>query len=177
MADVSIFYKGETIAQMDTTDSKTLKTSGCYCEGDVTVEYAPRSHTYEITLAKASGGVLLTTLDDDVLAHINDDNLIVSLINSSPYVYEWYAGDTYFCGNRKIGVAQGGYDIFGVCNRHQSESGTAATAIPTPANNTEVMTQPLSVFAGLFYLEDKKYYMKPGDGFIRAGTYRLTFTW
>ena len=39
MADVSIKYKGSAIADMNASGTKTLKTSGKYCEGDVVVEY------------------------------------------------------------------------------------------------------------------------------------------
>jgi hypothetical protein len=38
MADVSIKYKGSTIAEMSGVSTKTLKTSGTYCEGDIIVE-------------------------------------------------------------------------------------------------------------------------------------------
>lgn len=40
MADVSIKYKGGEIATMDASGTKTLLTSGKYCEGDISVEYA-----------------------------------------------------------------------------------------------------------------------------------------
>lgn len=40
MADVTIEYKGTNIATMDASGTKTLETSGKYCEGDVQVVYA-----------------------------------------------------------------------------------------------------------------------------------------
>lgn len=40
MADVTIKYKGANIATMDASGTKTLETSGKYCEGDVQVVYA-----------------------------------------------------------------------------------------------------------------------------------------
>ena len=44
MSGVSIEYKGSTIATIEDTGSKTLKTQGKYCEGDILVEYvAPAS--------------------------------------------------------------------------------------------------------------------------------------
>ena len=43
MADVTISYKGATIATMDDSGSKTLGTSGKYCEGDIGVEYVKPS--------------------------------------------------------------------------------------------------------------------------------------
>lgn len=39
MADISIKYKGETIASIDESGIITLKTQGKYCEGDITLEY------------------------------------------------------------------------------------------------------------------------------------------
>lgn len=39
MADVKISYKGESIATMDASGSKTLNTQGKYCEDNITVQY------------------------------------------------------------------------------------------------------------------------------------------
>ena len=43
MADVTLTYKGSTIAEMNNTGTKTLKTSGKYCEGDIGVSYVKPS--------------------------------------------------------------------------------------------------------------------------------------
>ena len=43
MADVTITYKGETLATMDATSSKVLDTQGQYCEDDITVAYVKPS--------------------------------------------------------------------------------------------------------------------------------------
>ena len=40
MADLTIKYKGQPIAEMTESGTKTLKTAGKYCEGDISVEYA-----------------------------------------------------------------------------------------------------------------------------------------
>ena len=45
MSEVAISYKGSNIATMDTSGTKTLLTSGNYCEGDITVTYARPSVT------------------------------------------------------------------------------------------------------------------------------------
>jgi hypothetical protein len=42
MADVSIKYKGSAVAEMSESGSKTLKTSGKYCESDIVVEYTAK---------------------------------------------------------------------------------------------------------------------------------------
>lgn len=39
MADVEVSYKGSTIATMNASGTKTLETSGKYCEDDITVQY------------------------------------------------------------------------------------------------------------------------------------------
>ena len=56
MADVSITYKGASIATMDASGTKTLETSGKYCEGDITVAYTRPSSG--IT---PSGSISITT--------------------------------------------------------------------------------------------------------------------
>lgn len=45
MANVEISYKGNTIASMNASGSKTLKTAGKYCEGDIGVEYSAPTPT------------------------------------------------------------------------------------------------------------------------------------
>ena len=47
MSDITIEYKGSTIATMDASGTKTLETEGKYCEDDITVSYTkPASDTY-----------------------------------------------------------------------------------------------------------------------------------
>ena len=45
MAGVTIGYKGSTIATIQGTGAKTLKTSGKYCEGDISVDYVKEGIT------------------------------------------------------------------------------------------------------------------------------------
>lgn len=175
MADVTIKYKGSTIAEMSGTATKTLNTAGTYCEDDIAVEYAPRMKSYEITLAKSSGWVLLTTLDDEVLAHINDPNLIVSLKMAGDFEYVYYAGNTYIVGNTVIGYSGSTVLAYGMSNRTGSATSTSAHLIYYPANKTDTSTSLGG--SGMFRLNGDKYYLRPGDGYVYPGTYRLTFTW
>ena len=39
MADLTIKYKGNPITELSESGTKTLKTAGKYCEGDISVEY------------------------------------------------------------------------------------------------------------------------------------------
>lgn len=43
MSDINITYKGNSIATLDNTSSKTLLTAGKYCEGNIGIEYAKPS--------------------------------------------------------------------------------------------------------------------------------------
>ena len=40
MSDLTIKYKGQPIVEMTESGTKTLKTAGKYCEGDISVECA-----------------------------------------------------------------------------------------------------------------------------------------
>ena len=184
MADVSITYKGNTIAEISEEGTKTLKTGGCYCDSDIIVSYSPTTggsgstatncKIYEITLAKASGWVLLTELDADVLAHINDASLTVSLTPISSYTYEFYAGATFIACNTPWGYTNT-YPAYGFAGREASATSCQANFIYYPPNNTG--TNVAIGGHGMFRLDGSNYYLRPGDGYIKAGTYRLTFTW
>lgn len=174
MADVTIKYKNSTIAEMNGVGSKTLNTSGTYCEGDIEVNYTPNIKTYEITLVRAYGRILLTTLDDEVLAHINDKNLIVTLNNMSDYVYSQYTGYNYLVRNVSNGIANGN-EVYGMGDRINSTVSVASGNIYYPANYTGTATSKGGY--GIFHLISGKYYITPGDGYIADGTYKLTFVW
>ena len=53
MADLTIKFKGNPIVELSESGSKTLKTAGKYCEGDITVEYVKPA---------GGGGVVLAAL-------------------------------------------------------------------------------------------------------------------
>ena len=62
MADLIINYKGNPIAELSESGTKTLKTAGKYCEGDITVEYAKP--------AGGGGGFAETIVTDVIANHI-----------------------------------------------------------------------------------------------------------
>lgn len=43
MPDIVVSYKGETIATLDASGTKTLLTEGKYCEDDITITYVKAS--------------------------------------------------------------------------------------------------------------------------------------
>lgn len=58
MADLTIKFKGQPIVEMTESGTKTLKTSGKYCEGDITVEYVkPAGGGGEMFSSSASGWI------------------------------------------------------------------------------------------------------------------------
>lgn len=66
MSDITINYKGSTIATMDASGTKTLLTQGKYCEDDMEIVYvkpAGGGYTVEEWLARTSvtGDVVITT--------------------------------------------------------------------------------------------------------------------
>lgn len=141
----------------------------------ITGAMATNTKSYEVTLAKSSGWVLLTTLDDEVLAHINDASLVVSLANISPYVCELQAGSMYIASNTPWGYS-GEYPAYGLsCLIGTSETACSTAHIYYPPNYTGTSTSLGG--RGIFRLNNSNYYIRPASYFVRSGTYRLTFTW
>lgn len=71
MSDVTISYKGSSIAEMSDTSTKTLLTEGKYCEDDITVEYVKPSGgsgsaLIEDTTDSAGGTIRSITTTDEV---------------------------------------------------------------------------------------------------------------
>lgn len=176
MADVSIKYKDNVIAEMNESESKTLNTSGCYCEGDITVEHAPRSRSYKITLPKSIDWVLLTTLDQDVIEHIEDDSLVVTFINTDDYEFDGTAARrACYATNTAIGLYANKYPVYGNHIWQSTETAVANQSCYYPAKNT---AKTLSIGGvGGFRYEDGKYYVSGFQAGISAGTWQLTFTW
>lgn len=187
MADVTVKYKGNVIAEMSEESTKTLNTSGKYCEGNIEVSYIPpeggggevetvNCKIYNITLAKKAGWVELVTLDADVLAHINDPLFTAVLAISDGYTNVNYSGSCFMASNTPFANSNGtsGYPIYGYSHR-QSGSSNSVNAIFYPPNNTGTSTSLGGL--GAFRVNGSKYYLQPSDGYVRAGNYRLIFTW
>jgi hypothetical protein len=173
MADVTINYNGSKIAEFS-GGSKTVETAGMYCEGDIEVNYSPNSKTYEITLTKASGWILLTTLDSEVVSHINDASLAVSLVNTSAYGYDKNTLSMCIVSNTPWGK-QGNYSTYGFSGVVASETSTTVSQSYYAPNKTDTSTSIGG--GGMFRISGNQYYFRPGGYYTRAGTYKLTFTW
>ena len=88
MADVEIKYKGASIATMNETGTKTLKTSAKYCEDDITVSYTKsavpaetnhRHYEYNNPAAVSGSGNYITAVSgDETLKRVRSlDTLLV----------------------------------------------------------------------------------------------------
>ncbi len=135
---------------------------------------ATNTKSYTITLTKASGWVLLTKLDADVLAHINDASLVVSLARFGTYEYAYYCGNMFTAGNIPVGYSNS-YPIYGLANREVSTTSMQINRNYYPANNTGSSDSLGGL--GSFRVYNGNYYVKASDGYVAPGTYRLTFTW
>ena len=60
MADLEVNYKGSKIAELNTSGTKTLKTSGKYCEGDITINYVKSTGSSSYIIVKTNAGALIT---------------------------------------------------------------------------------------------------------------------
>lgn len=66
MSDITISYKGASIATMDASGTKTLLTEGKYCEDDITIDYT-----------QPSGGTV--TADDVILGNVLSGDVEITL--------------------------------------------------------------------------------------------------
>lgn len=72
----TIKYKGNTIASISTDSSKTLKTSGKYCEGDIVVENVQDGGSTE-PYAKIITGTHTPAKNEKGITFLPDDNLVL----------------------------------------------------------------------------------------------------
>lgn len=72
MPDVNITYKGESIASMDASGTKTLNTQGKYCEGDIIVQYVdPEKPTQTKSVTPTESAQTVTPDSGKVLSSVS----------------------------------------------------------------------------------------------------------
>lgn len=182
MSDVNISYKGTSIATMDASGTKTLQTSGKYCEGDITVSYTKPAgevvacQIMEVTLATHSAqNVALGTLSDEAYAHIDDDNFAVSLVNTTPESVVEDDDYRVIACNAQNAPAQGSYPVYGCGNRKSGATLVQNLPCYYPPKDTTNTTGLGGV--GKFWHSGKTLYYKSNGYYLGAGTYRVVITW
>lgn len=176
MSKVTVKYKDEVITDLPNGGACVLRTAGKYLDGNISVEYVPRHRSYEITFASdvsQSGAPLyLIDFEDEVLEHINDIAMQVSLYRTSvperdSIVYMVFCGNTQLTYQYNISTGAS-YGVSASTPRHVK---------PTfyPVNNTD----SVRVYGNgcSFCVIDKKYYVLVTSDMILDGTYILTFSW
>ena len=181
MPDISINYKGNAIAAMDASGTKTLQTAGKYCEGDISVVYAKpvmSCQILEFTLASHSAqNVTIGTLSDEAYAHIGDDNFCVAMINTTPE--NVVNNDDYRLiayNNPNQPAYQSNTAQYGVGNRKVSTSVNVQNlACYYPPKSTDNATSLGGI--GKFWHNGKTLYYKSAGYYLGAGLYRVVITW
>lgn len=104
---VTVTYKGNTIASMNADGTKTLKTGGKYCEGDIGVEYtAPTTScitaTFTVTSPFANQGVTLISGNSFIAANYNNSKAFALVVKVSDLSMNGI--NMAFCTNQQFGV-------------------------------------------------------------------------
>lgn len=123
MPDVTISYKGNSIATMSASGSKTLLTEGKYCEDDITIDYtAPTPSAGSATTPNTNIPVTPTIT-------VSSSGLITTTVNTSQSVTP-----TVVAGYVSSGTA-GTITVSG-SNATELTTKTAQTYTPTTTNQT-----------------------------------------
>lgn len=163
MADVTISYKGSSIATMDASGTKTLETSGKYCEGDITVQYAdPEKPTQTKSVTPSESAQTVTPDSGKVLSQVNVSAVSSAYVGTgvtrkAAQTYtpttadQTIAAGQYLAGAQTIkgdanlvaGNIKSGVTIFGVAGTHTggiTPSGTKNITITQNGTTTEDVT-------------------------------------
>ena len=84
MSDITISYKGSSIATMDATGTKTLLTEGKYCEDDITIDYVKSGGGGGITPAPMKDVVFLDYDGTPLYSYTNAEANALSELPANP---------------------------------------------------------------------------------------------
>jgi hypothetical protein len=180
MADITVSYKGSTIDEVSASGTKTLKTAGKYCEGDIDIEYVKPSGSSYVKLAETE--LTLNTTDTTAKA--------VGTINV-PIEDIWTSNDVIYVSIRDKAGKRSGYCLgsdawfvnANAANDTQSNFTAAARAIYSYANGQySAVSTGYGVYAGYvspngFVSVYTRYNATYGtiDGTYKVEVYKLTF--
>ena len=168
----TVKYKGNIIASLSENETKTLKTSGKYCEGDIVVENVKDSgitkvKKFIITVPSETRTAIEVVIgDNDIAQHYNDLSAyciaqrteIDAESNIRHYAIcknSYYAANIY--GTYQSGIAYG----------TNSFSGNASTQL----SNSETIAK------GMYITSDGNLYLIGTQTYSLQGTYEIIFGW
>ena len=150
MADVEIKYKGTSIAALDASGTKTLKTAGKYCEDDIAVSYTKsavpaetnqRRYVYDNPASVSGVGNYVTVVSgDETLKQVRSlDTLLVVCRMSG----------TVSCVKSCLGTnALNTYPIVNATTRCQSVMRYNAEGVASTNNTAYAVDDDTNIIAG-----------------------------
>lgn len=184
MAEVSIKYNGNTIAELNEDGKKTLKTSGMYCDGDIEVDYVrptsvpdepdevvPANYKqFSFTSASAVASKYTTVVsgDPDVAEHYADAMAMVTVRKIKPTLEN---GLTFImAGNMAV---MGKYGLYG--NYNNSSGASSAAPINYPISSNEGASTEIHVICTAN--GDIKVYCGRTQNNFGGADYDVRFSW
>lgn len=110
MSDITISYKGSSIATMDASGTKTLLTEGKYCEDDITIDYTQPSGgggLSEVTLASTATNSEAVALLILAGTTIQSDHMYIMSIknkNKADWISDQFIAGAYSINGGKSGL-------------------------------------------------------------------------
>lgn len=151
MADVTIKYKGANIATMDASGTKTLETSGKYCEGDVQVVYVdPEKPTQSKSATPSLSAQTISPDSGKVLSSVSVAAITKELLASldADFVAENIKKDVDLFG--LLGTLEGGGD-FNVSDFYGASKATSGQfTVATDTSGGIIIYHELGVAPKLF---------------------------
>ena len=150
MADVEIKYKGASIAALDASGTKTLKTAGKYCEDDITVSYTKsavpaetnhRHYEYDNPVAVSGSGNYITVVSgDETLKRVRSLDTLLVICRMT---------GTVSCGKSCLGTNElNTYPILNFITNRQSAMRYNASGEASEKNTVYAVDDDTNITAG-----------------------------
>lgn len=171
----TIKYKGNTIATLNSDETKTLLTSGRYCEADIVVENVQDGGTptysmkkWTVTVGEVQEKPFLILTDPWIAENMNNAKLKITIQRiGNPTITENSLVSS-FAGNEAIGTNGSGVVFYG----HSlaiTNSGFSNTSQRNPINGNAGGYGFICVFqGGLYWSASSNYPVRAGDYAVSA---------
>lgn len=171
----TIKYKGNTIATLNSDETKTLLTSGRYCEADIVIENVQDGGTsadsmkkWTVTVGEVQEKPFLLLTDTWITENMNNEKLKITIQRiGNPTITENSLVSS-FAGNKAIGTNGSGVVFYG----HSlaiTNSGFSNTSQRNPINGNAGGYGFISVLdGGLYWSGSSNYPVRAGDYAVSA---------